>query len=206
MTEVNIISRTQKIIVEPYTRAVTIVSAGAPGPRGVSGIDGPEGPAGPPGPVGAKGDSGTSITIKGSNTYAYVTGLSDQNTGDLWILTDTTSGGNAGDGLMWDGFNWINTGPVQGPKGEDGEQGEDGPAGPKGDKGDTGDDGPTGDTGPTGPSGSTGPKGDKGDTGDAGPAGAVGATGSAGVLIMTQTEYDALATKDPDVLYAIIGP
>jgi hypothetical protein len=184
MSEVNIVSRTQHIIVEPYTRAVSIISAGAPGPRGPAGANGAPGPTGPPGPVGATGASGTDITIQGSNTYAYVTSISSPTTGDLWILTDSTAGGDAGDGLMWDGSAWINTGPVRGPEGPEGPEGPDGPPGPIGDPGPTGADGPAGATGPPGP---------KGDTGDN------------GVWVGSQSAYDALGTYAPDVLYAVIG-
>jgi hypothetical protein len=202
MSELNIVSRTQKIIVEPYTRAVTVISAGAPGPRGPAGVAGAPGPVGPPGPVGATGASGTDIQIKGSNTFSYVTSIPDPVAGDLWLLTDTSIGGNPGDGLMWDGYEWMNEGPVRGPVGPEG------PEGPPGPKGDTGDQGPTGSDGSTGPTGATGPagpKGDKGDRGDTGLTGPTGATGPSGVWIGTQSAYDALTTKNPAVLYAIVG-
>lgn len=187
MSEVSIVSRTQKIIVEPYTRAVSIISAGAPGPRGPAGANGAPGATGPPGPVGATGASGTAITIKGSDTYAHVIATAGPTAGDLWILTDSSVGGDPGDGLMWDGSNWINTGPVRGPQGDTGPEGPTGPAGP------TGDTGAEGPTGPEGPAGATGPHGPKGDTGDN------------GVWVGTQAEYDALGTYNEDVLYAIIG-
>ena len=52
----------------------------------------------------------------------------------MWIAEDV------GDGFMWDGNDWINTGKIQGPEG------------PKGDKGDVGPEGPEGPTGPAGTS------------------------------------------------------
>jgi len=184
MSEVNILSRTQRIIVEPYTRAVSVVSAGAPGPRGPAGANGTPGPAGPPGPVGATGASGTDITIKGSDTYAHVIASPSPMPGDLWLLTDSSVGGDPRDGLMWDGVSWVHVGPIRGPEGPEGPDGPTGPAGPTG---------PEGPEGPTGPTGSTGPAGPKGDTGDN------------GVWVGTQAEFDALGTYEEDVLYAIIG-
>lgn len=199
MSEVSIVARTQKIIVEPFTRAVSIISAGAPGPRGPAGVTGATGPTGPPGPVGATGASGTAITIRGTNTFAYVTGLPSPAVGDLWLLTDSSAGGEPGDGLMWDGFAWINVGPVRGPIGPEGPTGPAGPTGPEGPEG------PVGDTGSTGPEGPEGPTGPAGPTGADGPTGPTGPTGDSGVWIGTQAAYDALGTYDPDVLYAIVG-
>lgn len=187
MSDLNLVARTQHVIVEPATRAVSVVSAGAPGPRGPAGANGATGATGPPGPVGATGASGTAITIKGSDTYANVLLISDQDVGDLWLLTDSSAGGDPGDGVMWDGVSWVNTGPVRGPEGPQGPQGDDGPAGP------TGDPGPEGPAGDTGPAGETGPPGPKGDTGDN------------GTWVGTQAAYDALGTYNEDVLYAIVG-
>jgi hypothetical protein len=55
-----------------------------------------------------------------------------------------------------------------------------------------------------------GPTGATGATGATGPAGANGATGPAGpmgtlnVVELTQAEYDALGTKQPNTVYVII--
>jgi hypothetical protein len=102
-----------------------------------------------------------------------------------------------GDGYVYDGVQWNNIGPIQGPAGPTGPQGltglqgDLGPTGPQGLVGDTGptgpqgDAGPTGDTGPTGPQGDTGPTGDTGSTGPQGPTGAdstvAGPTGPQGI-------------------------
>ena len=108
---------------------------------------------------------------------------------------------------------------VQTPiKGEQGPQGLPGPVGPQGlpgSQGVTGNQGPKGDVGVTGAVGSQGPqglqgvKGDqgiqgiKGDTGSTGPLGPVGPTGVIPVVELTQAAYDALAVKDPTVMYTI---
>lgn len=49
--EINVIQRTQQIIVEPVSSSVAVINAGPPGPSGSGG--GPVGPPGPPGPPGA---------------------------------------------------------------------------------------------------------------------------------------------------------
>lgn len=190
MSALNIISKTQKIIVEPTTRSVSVISAGTIGPRGETGATGPQGPQGEPGPIGATGPSGTSITIKGSDTYANVIALPDPEVGDLWILTDDSGGGNAGDGLMWEGGTWLNTGPVRGPEG---------PQGPAGADGVDGLDGADGAQGPPGP------QGPQGDVGPPGPEGPQGPTGEAGTWIGTQIAYDGLGTYDPNIIYMIVG-
>lgn len=50
MTEINTESKTQKIIVDPASYAVSIIYAGAPGPPGPQGPQGPQGPPGNAGP------------------------------------------------------------------------------------------------------------------------------------------------------------
>jgi hypothetical protein len=50
MTDLNVVSRTQRIIVEPASRSVSIINAGPMGPSGpASIIEGPQGPPGAPG-------------------------------------------------------------------------------------------------------------------------------------------------------------
>ena len=105
------------------------------------------------------------------------------------------------------------------PKGDKGDQGDPGP------KGDTGDPGPKGDKGDTGDPGASAYeivvaegfvgtetewlaslKGDKGDPGDPGPKGDKGDPGdNAEWVEVTQAQYDALETPDPNVLYVVIG-
>lgn len=58
-------------------------------------------------------------------------------------------------------------------------------------------DAPTVSIGVPGQRGPTGPTGDPGPTGPAGPSGVW--------VQMTQASYDALAVKDPNVLYVIVG-
>ena len=72
-----------------------------------------------------------------------------------------------------------------------------GPQGAKGDKGDAGDKGDPGEKGEKGDSGEKGDPGDKGDKGDAG--------ADALWTQMTQAEYDALISPDPNTLYVIVG-
>ncbi len=79
--------------------------------------------------------------------------------GDLYVVLEN------GNGYVWDGANWDNTGPIQGSAGPQGLPGAAGPAGPAGPQGAKGD---TGATGPQGPQGVAGPQGPKGDTGNAG--------------------------------------
>ena len=71
--EINVLQRTQTIIVDPVSSAVSIINAGPAGPTGATGpgggpvgpkgdtgATGATGPAGPAGPKGAKGDQGPS--------------------------------------------------------------------------------------------------------------------------------------------------
>ena len=74
---------------------------------------------------GAAGETGSGIVIKGSDTYANITGLSAPAAGDMWILSADAGGdGNEGDGLVSNGTpgaaNWTNVGPIKGPKGDAG--------------------------------------------------------------------------------------
>jgi hypothetical protein len=112
-------------------------AVGPVGPRGEAGPPGPQGPAGTKGaagPPGPKGDPGTGVHVTGS--VATAADLPDDpKLGDAYIATVT------GHLWLWDGADWVDTGLVQGPKGE---QGPPGPPGPKGDKGDTGQPGAAG--------------------------------------------------------------
>lgn len=54
--EINVVSLTQTVIVEPGSGAVSVINAGPPGPAGAAGPAG--GPAGPTGPAGATGATG----------------------------------------------------------------------------------------------------------------------------------------------------
>jgi hypothetical protein len=65
MSEVNVISRVQMIVVNPTTRSVSVINMGPQGPGGIQGLpgdDGDEGPMGPPGPgVPVGGATGQSL-------------------------------------------------------------------------------------------------------------------------------------------------
>ena len=160
---------------------------GPQGDLGPTGATGPTGDTGPTGATGATGPQGAGVTILG--TYASL--------GDLQTAHPTGSLGDgyivAGDLYVWDGSQWLNVGPLQGPTGPTGATGPTGPTGdigPTGATGPTGDIGPTGATGPTGdigPTGATGPTGDTGPTGPTGPTGDIGPTGATGPTGTIQT-------------------
>lgn len=99
----------------------------------------------------------------------------------------------------WENGNVSGTQGPTGPTGPQGPQGETGPQGPKGDTGETGPQGPKGDTGEQGPQGIQGETGPQGPTGPTGPTGADGTP----VQKLTQAQYDALSTKDPNMIYII---
>lgn len=60
--EINVLSRSQTIVVEPPSSAVSVINAGPAGPgggaTGPAGPVGPQGPEGVPGPPGPEGPSG----------------------------------------------------------------------------------------------------------------------------------------------------
>lgn len=167
------------------------------GPRGLQGPEGPKGEKGDTGPQGIKGVDGHGIRIVGvtdSPTKLPITVAA----GDAYLV-----GVNL---YVFANGQWVNTGPVRGPKGETGPKGE------RGEKGDAGEDGygirfigkgtKEADL-PDNPqlydgflinqnvwswTGSSwldlgviaGPKGDRGETGDAGPEGPPGPQGATG--------------------------
>ena len=121
---------------------------GADGPTGPAGADGEIGPmgytgyTGPTGPVGPAGSPGIGINFIGQvNSYSDLSGIV-ANQGDAYTVVD-----NSYNLYIYDGSNWDNAGPIQGPMG---------PTGPVGDQGITG---PTGSAGPTGATGADGPPG-----------------------------------------------
>lgn len=79
---------------------------GPPGPAGADGLIGPQGPAGVDG---ADGADGTSVTILGVLASTGDLPGSGNTPGDGYII--------AGDLHVWDGTEWNNVGPIQGPAG-----------------------------------------------------------------------------------------
>ena len=97
------------------------------GPQGPTGATGPQGPTGATGPQGPKGDTGTGVTLKGVVALqSDLQNIINPAIGDLYLVSSTN------DAWVWDGSNWDNAGPLQGPKGDTGDTG---PQGPKGDTG-----------------------------------------------------------------------
>jgi hypothetical protein len=85
---------------------------------------------GPPGPAGAPG---AGVSLQG---VAETWPPSDAPAaGDLYVVADpvpagTPAGIAAGDGVVWNGDEWVSTGPIRGPAGETGPEGPEGPQGP----------------------------------------------------------------------------
>ena len=137
MTEINIVQRTQRIVVNPESRTVSVTNAGPMGPSGPQGPEGPSGgPVGPAGPEGPEGPMGPQGLV-----------------GPIGPQGPMGTTGDPGP-----------TGP-QGPAGSQGIPGSTGPAGPAGPEGPQGELGPTGPSGPEGPEGPQGPQGPEGPQG-----------------------------------------
>lgn len=185
-SELDVISRTQIVNVEPASATVSIINAGpagAPGPPG-----GPQGPAGPVGPQGIQGFPGA-------------TGPAGP-MGPIGLPGPTGLTGSAGA-----------TGP-QGPPGPTGATGPQGPGGgsagppgPQGPQGIPGTPGPAGADGPPGPQGTTGatgiqgPQGIQGIQGPAGPPG----TGPQARALRRVPPGGAAYVRNADV-YAFFSP
>ena len=85
---------------------------------------------GPPGPAGAPG---AGVSLQG--VAASWPPSDAPATGDLYVVPDpapagTPAGFMPGDGAVWSGTAWVNTGPLRGPAGESGPDGPEGPPGP----------------------------------------------------------------------------
>ena len=92
---------------------------------------------------------------------------------------------------------------LTGDKGAKGDKGDKGDKGEKGEQGIQGLQGPQGPEGPVGPQGPTGPVGPQGPTGPVGPQGPTGPSPSYNIWVGTQSQYDAISTKDNNTLYFI---
>jgi hypothetical protein len=192
---------------------------GEKGDQGPKGDTGSTGPQGLKGDKGDKGDDGAGISsVRYNPDYTITVSWGDGQS----TTTDNLRGATGATGP---------TGPT-GPKGDTGEKGDTGATGPQGPKGDTGDTGATGPQGPKGDTGDTGPTGPQGPAGaDWIPTSAelqsiaqsaaqyvtvptktsdlnndshfVVSTAITNIVSMSQSAYDALATKDANTLYII---
>ena len=100
---------------------------GPSGPAGADGKDGKDGGQGPEGKEGPPGQNAATIEINGSyNPDSPGTGSEGDaqidDSGDIWI---------------WNGSEWVNSGPIQGPKGDPGPMGPGGPQGIQGPPGES---------------------------------------------------------------------
>lgn len=86
-------------------------------------------PKGDTGDTGDTGPAGSGVTILGSDTGANII-LKSGSAGDMWISTDTGTNDDGGteiqegDGVVYDGADWLTVGPIRGPQGIKGDQGD----------------------------------------------------------------------------------
>ena len=133
---------------------------GSQGEVGFVGSNGVDGFTGSQGDIGFTGSAGTSIVLKGAvDTVSDLDNIVNPEVGDFYVVS------SVGEGYVWNGTNWENTGSIQGPTGF---------AGSIGFTGSQGDAGFTGSTGFTGSIGFTGSQGDAGFTGSTGFTGSEG--------------------------------
>ena len=96
------------------------------GPQGVTGIQGPTGPQGTQGSEGVQGpqgDAGAGVLVTGTATWTYIQSISNPGMSELWIVSTDEAPYLKGEGAIWDGTQWVNVGPIQGPQGDQGESG-----------------------------------------------------------------------------------
>jgi len=179
----------------------------------------------------ANGTGKTTFSVSATPTSYTPPTEPPSGTSSLSTLTDVSINMPMdGEALVYDSISmsWVNSpvsgtpGPQgpEGPMGPQGIQGIQGPGGLSGEAGPAGPTGPQGPAGPTGPQGPAGPAGPQGLQGEVGPAGPEGIqgpqgpqglkgdkgdTGDSGVVVLTQSEYDALLTKNATTLYVIKG-
>jgi len=96
---------------------------GIQGPQGDPGVSGATGPQGPQGVSGATG--GGELFITGIDTVVNILAIVAPTPSELWIasgpgLDDLGNPVAEGDGLLFDGTDWVTIGPIQGPQGADG--------------------------------------------------------------------------------------
>ncbi|HLS00662.1 MAG TPA: hypothetical protein VK054_01570 [Beutenbergiaceae bacterium] len=147
-------------------------------------IAGPQGLQGIQGEKGEKGDTGAGLSVLGSFDDPSELPADNNEVGDAYLISQHL--------WVWDGDEWVDTGTIQGPKGETGKSAyqeavdngfegdvEDWLLSLKGEKGDTGEQGPTGAGVPAG-----------------------GVTGQA-VVKASEDDYD---TEWSDVIPSRLGP
>jgi len=183
-----------KAVVTTETTKTSVVQVAHPGPRGVKGDNGATGNTGDTGPRGYRGQDGSTFIITAVTSSQYINTIESGSlpTGSIYILTNSSDEGNnisgsIGDGIIWSGAVWFNSGPIQGPSG---------PQGVQGNQGDVGNDSTI--EGPIGPQGPVGADGPVGPVGPAGPQGPVGGSGPAGTVTVHSTV--ALAHTLPPVV------
>ena len=84
-------------------------------------IMGPQGPVGPQGPQGEQGNDGTSIKILGTEPTKETLDarhLATAQLGDSYVVTED------GNVYVFSGEEFVNVGPMQGPKGDKGDKGD----------------------------------------------------------------------------------
>lgn len=84
-------------------------------------IIGPQGPVGPEGPQGPQGNDGTSIKILGTEPTKETLDarhLATAQLGDSYVVTED------GNVYVFSGEEFVNVGPMQGPKGDKGDKGD----------------------------------------------------------------------------------
>ena len=121
-----------------------------------AGEDGPEGPQGPQGIVGPPGPQGdTGPQAVAANFLGTVSLISDLPTDPAPTANDAYYVDESSTVYIYNGTDWVDAGPIQGPTGLTGQQGGQGPQGAQGPQGPQGPLGPPGPEGPIGPTGST---------------------------------------------------
>ena len=192
---------------------------GIQGEKGETGSQGPQGIQGPEGEKGEKGDAGATgsqgpqgiqgpkgdaagINVKGTaTTWPPDASPAEE---DLWILPDPTPSGtpseyDPGDGVLWNGTAWQDTGPIRG------EVGPQGPQGPQGEAGETGATGPAGPQGPAGADGTDGVNGTNGTNGAPG-ANAVNPVFTIGTVTAGSTPSVTLGGTYPNLILNFVLP
>ena len=97
------------------------------GRQGVPGPQGPQGVPGPQGPQGIQGPAGEAIEL--------LPGSYPENSTDPGAQPGDGLIDSSGDIWVWNGTEWVNTGPVQGPPGPQGPEGQKGQQGIQGQQG-----------------------------------------------------------------------